>query len=66
MICTSVIPYLSNSLAKNNKTMSMFVQFFRLFRHSESLAFFFRKWEDKPYTNTVNSLMMECKIRHIV
>ena len=40
MICTSVIPYLSSSLAKNNKTMAMFVQLFPLFRHSESLAFF--------------------------
>ena len=40
MICTSVVPCLSNGLTKNNKIMSMFVLFFRLFCHFESLAFF--------------------------
>ena len=40
MICTSVVPCLSSGLAKNNKTMSMFVLFSRLFYHFESLADF--------------------------
>ena len=40
MICTSVIPWLSSGLAKNNKIMSTFVLFSRLFDHFESLAFF--------------------------
>ena len=40
MICTSVIPCLSTGLAKNDKIMFMFVLFFRLFGHFESLAFF--------------------------
>ena len=40
MICTSVMPCLSSGLAKNNKIMSMFVLFSRLFSHFESLAFF--------------------------
>ena len=31
MICTSVMLCLSTDLAKNDKTMSMFVPFFRLF-----------------------------------
>ena len=52
MICSSVIPCLSNGLAKNDKIMSMFVLFSRLFGHFEGLAFF-RKWGDKPYTKTV-------------
>ena len=43
MICTTVIPYLSRGLGKNNKIMSMFVLFSRLFGHFESLALF-RKW----------------------
>ena len=51
MIGTSAIPCLSSGLAKNNKIMSVFVQFFQLFGHVESLAFF--KWGDSPYTNTV-------------
>ena len=41
MICTSVVPCLSTGLAKNDKIMSMFVLFSRLFGHFESLAFFF-------------------------
>ena len=41
IISTSVITYLSCGLAKNNKIMSMFVLFSRLFYHSESLAFGF-------------------------
>ena len=40
MICTSVVPCLSTGLAKNDKIMSMFVLFSRLFGHFESLAFF--------------------------
>ena len=52
MICTSVVPCLSTGLAKNDKIMSMFVIFSRLFGHFESLAFF-RKWGDKPYTKAV-------------
>ena len=40
MICTSVVPWLSTGLAKNDKIMSMFVLFSRLFGHFESLAFF--------------------------
>ena len=40
MICTDVIPCLSIHLAKNNKLMSMFVLFPRLFGHFESLALF--------------------------
>ena len=43
MICTSVAPCLSTGLAKNDKIMSMFVLFSRLFGHFESLAFF-QKW----------------------
>ena len=41
MICTSMIPYLSIGLAKNNETMSMFVLFSRLFGYFESLPLFF-------------------------
>ena len=52
MICTSVVPCLSTGLAKNDKIMSMFVLFSRLFGYFESLAFF-RKWGDKPYTKAV-------------
>ena len=52
MIRTSVMPCLSTDLAKNDKIMSMFVPFFRLFGHFESLAFF-PNWKDKPYTKTV-------------
>ena len=52
MICTSVVPCLSTGLAKNDKIMSMFVLFSRLFGHFESLAFF-RKWGDEPYTKAV-------------
>ena len=52
MICTSVVPCLSTGLAKNDKIMSMFVLFSRLFGHFESLAFF-RKWGNKPYTKAV-------------
>ena len=52
MICTSVVPCLSTGLAKNDKIMSMFVLFSRLFGHIQSLAFF-RKWGDKPYTKAV-------------
>ena len=52
MICTSVVPCLSTGLAKNDKIMSMFVLFSRLFGHFESLAFY-RKWGDKPYTTAV-------------
>ena len=40
MICTSVTPHLSSGLAKNDKVMSMFVLFSRLFGYFESLAFF--------------------------
>ena len=40
MICTSVVPYLSSSLAKNNKIIPMFVLFSGFFGHFESLAFF--------------------------
>ena len=40
MICSSVIPCLSTSLAKNDEIMSMFVLFSRLFGHFEGLAFF--------------------------
>ena len=40
MICTSVVPCLSTGLAKNDKIMSMFVLFSRLFGHIQSLAFF--------------------------
>ena len=40
MICTSVVPCLSTGLAKNDKIMSMFVLFSRLFGHFASLAFF--------------------------
>ena len=40
MICTSVIPCLSTGLAKNDKIMSMFVLFSRIFGHFESLTFF--------------------------
>ena len=39
MTCTSVIPYLSSGLAKDNQIMSMFVLFSRFFRHFESMAF---------------------------
>ena len=52
MTCTSVVPGLSSGLAKNNKIMSMFVLFSRLFGHFETLAFF-RNWGDKPYTKAV-------------
>ena len=52
MICTSVVACLSTGLAKNDKIMSMFVLFSRLFGHFESLAFF-GKWRDKPYTKAV-------------
>ena len=52
MICTSVVPCLSTGLAKNDKIISMFVLFSRLFGYFESLAFF-RKWGDKPYTKAV-------------
>ena len=52
MICTSVVPCLSSGLAKNNKMMSMFLLFSRLFCHFESLAFC-QKWEDKPCTKAV-------------
>ena len=53
MICTGVVPCLSTGLAKNDKIMSMFVLFSRLFGHFESLAFF-RKWGGgKPYTKAV-------------
>ena len=37
MICTIVMPCLSSDLAKNNKMMSMFVLFSRLFK---SFSFF--------------------------
>ena len=40
MLCTSVIPCLSSGLAKNNKIMSIFLLFSRLFGNFESLAFF--------------------------
>ena len=40
MICTSVAPCLSTGLAKNDKIMSMFVLFSRLFGYFESKAFF--------------------------
>ena len=40
MICTNVIPCLSTGLDKNDKIMSIFVLFFQLFGHFESLAFF--------------------------
>ena len=40
MICTGVVPCLCSGMAKNNKIMSMFVLFSRLFGHFESLAFF--------------------------
>ena len=36
MICTSVVPCLSTGLAKNDKIMSMFVLFSRLFGYFES------------------------------
>ena len=49
MICTSVIPCLSNGLAENNKIMSMYFLFFRLFWPFYKFGFF-RKWGDKPYT----------------
>ena len=44
-----VIPCLSRGLAKNNKSMSMFVLFSG---HFVNLAFF-RNWGDKPYTKAV-------------
>ena len=40
MICTSVISCLSSGLAKNNKIMSTFVLFSRLFGHFKSFFFF--------------------------
>ena len=40
MICTGVIPCFSTGLAENDKIMSMFVLFSRLFGNFESLAFF--------------------------
>ena len=43
MICTSVVPCLSSGLAKNNKTMSVFVLFSWLFGHFERMAFFEKK-----------------------
>ena len=52
MICTRVVPFLSSGLAKNNKLMSIFVLFSRLFGHFESLAFF-SKMGNKPYTKPV-------------
>ena len=52
MICTSVMLCLSTDLAKNDKIMSMFVLFFWLFGHFESLAFF-QNGGDKPYTKAV-------------
>ena len=52
MIRTSVMLCLSTDLAKNDKIMSMFVPFFRLFWPFESLALF-PKWGDKPYTKAV-------------
>ena len=36
----SAIPCLSGGLAKNDKIMSLFVLFFRLFGYFESLTFF--------------------------
>ena len=39
MICTSMIPCLSSGLAKNDKIMSMFVLFSRLFGHFKGLVF---------------------------
>ena len=41
MICTSVIPCLSIGLAKKDKSISLFVQYFAgFFGHFECLAFF--------------------------
>ena len=40
MICTGVIPCLSNGLPKNNKILSMLVLFSWVFGHFEILAFF--------------------------
>ena len=57
MICTNVVPCLSTGLAKNDKIMSVFVLFSRLFGHFESLAFF-RKWGDKPYTKAVKYVIL--------
>ena len=49
MICTSVIPWSFNALAKTDKIMSTFVLFSPVFPkgHFERLALF-RKWGDKP------------------
>ena len=52
MKCSSVIPCLSTGLAKNDKVMSMFVLFFRVFLAVLKVWVFF-KVGDKPYTNTV-------------
>ena len=52
MICTSVVECLSSGLAKNNKIMSMFVLFSRLFRPFRKFGFF-PKRRDKPYTKEV-------------
>ena len=41
MICTSVVPCLSTGLAKNDKIMSMFVLFSRLFWPFWKFGFFF-------------------------
>ena len=52
MVCSSVIPCLSNGLAKNDKIMSMFVLFSRLFWPFSRFGFF-SKMGDKPYTKAV-------------
>ena len=58
MTCTTVIPCLSSGLDKNNKIMSMFVLFSRLFLgHFESLAFL-RKWGANLTPKQLNSVLL--------
>ena len=42
MICTSVTPCLSSGLVKNDKVISMFVLFSRLFWPFRKFGFFFK------------------------
>ena len=52
MICTSVMPFLSSALAKNNKIMSIFVLLSRLFWPFCKFAFS-SKMGRQPHTKAV-------------
>ena len=57
MTYTSVVLSLSSGLAKNNKIMSMFVLFCRLFWLFRKFGFFPKQGE-KPYTKAVNRIFL--------